>query len=54
MLAVCLLTVPMLAHAFKIDTHLWIGLQVINDLENDGNITIKLTGRTISGCDNPQ
>lgn len=34
--------------AFKIDTHLWIGQQVINDLEDDGSISIRLDSRLIS------
>lgn len=42
------LAVPGAAHAFKIDTHLWIGQQVINDLEDDGNITVKLKGQPVT------
>lgn len=44
----CLLGLPTPGHAFKIDTHLWIGQQVINDLEDDGRITVKLHGRAVS------
>ncbi|QBC42775.1 zinc dependent phospholipase C family protein [Iodobacter fluviatilis] len=35
------------AHAFKIDTHIWVGQQVINDLADDGKITINLRGKPI-------
>ncbi|GLS27903.1 zinc dependent phospholipase C family protein [Marinibactrum halimedae] len=34
-------------HAFKIDTHVWIGQQVINDIADDGMIQIQLDNRTI-------
>ena len=47
-LTACLLSVPTLGHASKIDTHLWVGLQVINDLEDDGKITVKLGGRPVA------
>ena len=43
-----LLSLPTLGHASKIDTHLWVGLQVINDLEDDGKITVKLGGRLVA------
>ncbi|HTV25330.1 MAG TPA: zinc dependent phospholipase C family protein, partial [Polyangiaceae bacterium] len=36
------------AQAFKLDTHLWIGQQVINDLELDRRITVSLSGRPIT------
>jgi hypothetical protein len=36
------------AHAFKVDTHVWIGQQVINDIEDDGRITLKLRGQTVT------
>ena len=42
------LVLPGAAHAFRIDTHLWIGQQVLNDLEGDGNITIKLRGQPVT------
>ncbi len=48
LLLACCLLVPRQAHAFKIDTHLWIGQQVINDLEDDGRITILLGGRAVT------
>lgn len=36
------------AHAFKADTHVWIGQQVINDLARTGMVTIRLNGRLVS------
>ncbi|WP_338845019.1 hypothetical protein V8J88_15120 [Massilia sp. W12] len=36
------------AHAFKLDTHLWIGQQVINDLADDGKISVKIKGRALN------
>jgi hypothetical protein len=36
------------AHAFKVDTHVWVGQQVINDIEDDGRISLKLRGQNIS------
>ncbi len=33
---------PVAAHAFKIDTHVWVGQQVINDLADDGKISLQL------------
>ncbi|KQV94758.1 hypothetical protein ASC87_25960 [Rhizobacter sp. Root1221] len=42
------LLLPMTAQAFKIDTHAWIAQQVINDLEDDGRITIKLKGKPVT------
>jgi hypothetical protein len=35
------------SHAFKVDTHVWVGQQVINDLEDDGKLTIKLDGKSV-------
>ena len=32
------------SQAFKIDTHLWVGQQVINDIEDDGMISVNLGG----------
>lgn len=29
-------------YAFKVDTHVWVGQQVINDLEEDGKLSFKL------------
>lgn len=34
-------------YSFKIDTHIWVGQQVINDLEDDGMISIELDGQLI-------
>ena len=48
LLSACLWAVPTLGHASKIDTHLWVGLQVVNDLEDDGKITVKLGGRLVA------
>lgn len=31
--------------AFKIDTHIWVGQQIINDLEDDGMISIAVNGQ---------
>lgn len=33
------------AFAFKIDTHVWVGQQIINDLEDDGMISIAVNGQ---------
>ncbi|MBL8949748.1 MAG: hypothetical protein JNK82_03165 [Myxococcaceae bacterium] len=30
------------AHAFKLETHIWVGQSVINDLEDDGQLTFEL------------
>lgn len=35
------------AQAFKIDTHVWVGQQIINDLQDDGQISIKKNNGTI-------
>lgn len=48
--SVILACTPMVSHAFKLDTHLWVGQQIINDLEDDGKLTIKL-GRTSVNLD---
>src|SRR5262245_8622190 len=48
LLAASALLLPASGHAFKIDTHLWIGQQVIDDLADDGQITIKLRGQPVS------
>ncbi|MEK7801165.1 MAG: zinc dependent phospholipase C family protein, partial [Pseudomonadota bacterium] len=41
--------IPPTSQAFKIDTHVWIGQQVINDLEkNAGKVNILLGGRSLS------
>jgi hypothetical protein len=44
LLFLCIATPSM---AFKLDTHLWVGQQVINDLDDDGQINIVLYGRTV-------
>jgi len=36
----CGLLVPATGHAFKMDTHVWIGQQVLNDVVPDGRLTI--------------
>ena len=36
------------AHAFKLETHLWVGQQVINDLADDGKISFKLNGKQVN------
>lgn len=33
--------------AFKINTHVWVGQQVINDLEDDGMLTVRLGGADV-------
>lgn len=38
---------PVTSYAFKVDTHIWIGQQVINDLEDDGKLSITLDGQTV-------
>ncbi len=42
------------SYAFKIDTHVWIGQQIINDLEDDGKIAIKTGADTINIDINPE
>ncbi|MDH3973365.1 MAG: zinc dependent phospholipase C family protein [Deltaproteobacteria bacterium] len=34
------------AQAFKVDTHVWVGQQVINDLEDDGKLTFKFLNQS--------
>ncbi len=47
-LCTVLACMPLLSHAFKIDTHVWVGQQVINDLEkNNGRISLKLSDKEI-------
>lgn len=42
------LLLPLSSHAFKLNTHIWIGQQVINDLEaTNGKITIRLNGQNV-------
>lgn len=35
------------AWAFKINTHVWVGQQVINDLEDDGMLSVRLNGADV-------
>lgn len=42
------LLLPLSSHAFKLNTHLWVGQQVINDLEDDGKITVRLRGQNVT------
>lgn len=44
-LALCAL-VPA-ANAFKLETHLWVGQQVINDIEDDGQLSFKLGDKEV-------
>jgi len=39
-----MLLLPVDAYAFKVETHVWVGQQVINDLEDDGMISIDVGG----------
>ncbi|MEK6699069.1 MAG: CARDB domain-containing protein [Nitrospirota bacterium] len=39
-LVVCGLAFPLTGHAFKPDTHVWIGQEVLNDVIPDGRVTI--------------
>ncbi len=34
-------------YAFKVDTHVWVGQQVINDLEDDGMLTFQLGNKDV-------
>jgi hypothetical protein len=36
------------AQAFKTETHVWVGQQVINDLADDGKITVRLRGKLVT------
>lgn len=38
---------PLTSYAFKIDTHVWIGQQIINDLEDDGKLSLRLGDQNI-------
>lgn len=40
-----LLYFPVTASAFKVDTHVWVGQQVLNDVVDDGKVTILMNGR---------
>jgi hypothetical protein len=44
---VIIFLIPYSANAFKSASHIWIGQQIINDLEDDGMLSIKLNGETI-------
>lgn len=37
-----------MAYAFKVDTHVWVGQQVINDLEDDGKLRFNLDGTIVN------
>ena len=41
-------TISFSAHALKVDTHVWVGQQIINDLEEDGKLTFKLNGEQVT------
>lgn len=45
--AIIFFLVPVSAKAFKVDTHIWVGQQVINDLEDDGQLTFKLNNKPV-------
>lgn len=47
-LGMLLLLLPLAASAFKVDTHLWVGQQVIDDLKGDGSLDFILDGKTVS------
>jgi len=42
LLFITFLGIPFQSYAFKIDTHVWIGQQVINDLSDDSKLRFKL------------
>jgi len=42
-----ILFLPITSYAFKIDTHVWVGQQVINDLEADRKLTFNLGNRSV-------
>jgi hypothetical protein len=47
-LCVVLASMPLMSYAFKIDTHIWVGQQVINDLEtNNGRISLDFNNQKI-------
>lgn len=35
------------AYAFKVDTHIWVGQQIIDDLKNDHSLSFKMGSKTI-------
>ncbi|MCL1122916.1 zinc dependent phospholipase C family protein [Shewanella surugensis] len=47
-LGILFLCIPLSAQAYKIQSHVWIGQQIINDLENDGKLSIELNGKIIT------
>lgn len=47
-LALLLLVVSVNSHAYKVETHAWVGQQVINDLKSDGKITFILNGKVVT------
>lgn len=47
-IAMCLmLLVPAYGFPSKLNTHIWVGQQVINDLEKNGTITVRLRGQNV-------
>ncbi|WP_298772685.1 zinc dependent phospholipase C family protein [uncultured Shewanella sp.] len=46
-LGLLLLSLSLSAQAYKIQSHVWIGQQIINDLESDGKLSIELDGKII-------
>ena len=47
-MGLALLCVSIAAYAFKVDTHVWVGQQVINDLADDGELSIKIGDTTVN------
>ena len=48
LLALLLTAYVPIANAFKVDTHVWIGQEVINDLADDGQLTFDLDGTSVT------
>ena len=46
--SILIMFIPLTSSAFKLDTHMWVGQQVINDLADDGKLTIKLDKKNIT------
>lgn len=47
-IGILIASIPLTSYAFKIDTHVWVGQQVINDLEDDGKLSIQLGEETVN------
>lgn len=45
---ICLLNYSQWVLAYKIETHVWVGQQLINDLQDDGKISVELNGKTVN------